>query len=292
MTASVVSPDGEELTLGTSESEGMRPLKRLDVMRPGFDSVAHMLATPGFTWAHRGSGNGGRWPEMTLLAYSQAVRLGYGVLEVSMNRSSDGVWFGLHDTHLDRVALGTNTTTLQPTAMTWSEISSYQVTQPGRQKNPQPFMRIEELLEAYGDSHIFVLDPKYRRNDRLSEFLDLCEDIGPDRCIIKADLNFPKAINDAKARNHRFKGWGYFWESGNPALNEDPLFDSWVSQWDLVGCEWQDSQGIFDRIENLGKPVVAHIVQSQSQYNTAIAKGAIGVQCGATHEITPVSRNG
>lgn len=280
--------DGEAVSFHTVEGGQLEAVRSAEFMPAGFDNVAHMLATPGFTWAHRGSGNGGRWPEMTLLAYTHAVRLGYGVLEVSLNRTSDGVWFGLHDVTLDRVALGVPGSTLEPTQMTWAQVQQYTVTQPGRVGNPQPFMRIEDLLEAYGDTHLFLLDPKYRRNDRLSEFLDLAQSIGPDRCIIKGDLDFTATITQAKARDPRFKGWGYFW--GANGTQNNASFNTWVDAWDMVGCEWNDSQAIYDQIKARGKPVVAHIVENQGQYNTAISRGAVGVQCGATHLIEAVGR--
>ena len=284
----LLGPDGLPVEFYTPEVEGPRKAKSVEVMSTGFKSVAHMLATPGFTMAHRGSGNGGRWPEMTLLGYTQAVRLGYGVLEVSCNRTSDGVWFGMHDQYLDRIALGTNGTTLNPINMTWAQVNQYVVNQAGRVKSPQPIMRLDELIEAYGDTHILLMDPKYRRNDRLPEFFDIMQSIGPDRAIIKADLDFPWAITELKKRDPRFKGWGYFWATGSPALNNDPQFDSWVAAWDFIGPEWSDPQAVYDRITALGKPIIAHIAESQAQYDTAISKGAIGVQCGAIQLITAV----
>lgn len=286
MTISFVDGQNGSLSFYTREAEGARAAKSVEILRPGFSSVAQMLATPGFTWAHRGSGNGGMWPEMSLLAYTHAVRLGYGVLEVSLNRTKDGVWFGLHDTHLDRMALGVSTQTLDPINMTWAQVNAYQATQAGRQGGPQPFMRLDDIVAAYGNTHILLLDPKYRRNDRLSEFLDICVALGPNRVIIKADLDFPQAIIQAKARDPRFKGWGYFW--GANGTHNNANFNTWVAAWDMVGCEWNDSQAIFNQIKALGKPIVAHIVENQSQYDTAITKGALGVQCGATHLIKSV----
>ena len=42
--------------------------------------------------------------------------------------------------------------------MTWAEVQEYQITcGPG---GAQPYMRLQDLLEAYGRSHVLILDPK------------------------------------------------------------------------------------------------------------------------------------
>ena len=42
--------------------------------------------------------------EDSIHAYRQSVAHGYRALEISVARSADGVWFGLHDTTLDRTS--------------------------------------------------------------------------------------------------------------------------------------------------------------------------------------------
>jgi glycerophosphoryl diester phosphodiesterase len=54
-----------------------------------------LLDTRPFYVAHRGGS--ADWPEQSMLAYRSAVACGVDALEVSLARSADGVWFGLHD---------------------------------------------------------------------------------------------------------------------------------------------------------------------------------------------------
>lgn len=61
-----------------------------------------MLSQPMFYVAHRGGSR--EWPEMSLHAYTQAGFWGVGALEVSLARTSDGVWFGLHDADINRTS--------------------------------------------------------------------------------------------------------------------------------------------------------------------------------------------
>ena len=61
-----------------------------------------MKAKTGFTWAHRGNSN--LYAEHTMNAYQNAVSRGHVCLEYSMARTSDGVWFGLHDADINRTS--------------------------------------------------------------------------------------------------------------------------------------------------------------------------------------------
>ena len=63
---------------------------------------AMLAAEDGFYWAHRGGS--ASFPEHSLHAYTQSVLRGFGSLEISLNRTADGVWFGLHDANLDRTS--------------------------------------------------------------------------------------------------------------------------------------------------------------------------------------------
>lgn len=65
-------------------------------------TVREFIADRPFTIAHRGSDRD--WPEMTARAYVGSTAAGAHALEMSLGRTSDGVWFGLHDRSLDRTS--------------------------------------------------------------------------------------------------------------------------------------------------------------------------------------------
>lgn len=243
---------------------------------PGWASVAEMLATPGFTWAHRGNSN--RWAEMTLRTYTQAALRGYAGMECSLARTSDGVWFGLHDATLNRTS---QVTGLPPaTEMTWAQVQEYQVTNSADGLD-QPYMLFEDLMRAYGSSHVIICDPKVSLA-YLDEIADLClAGIGADRCILKGHVSGGSLIGDAAAARG-MASWGYAYPS-------DLASTSWLANpWTMLGMEWSASQADWDVVLADGRPVVGHVVYTQAAYATAISKGASGVQCGATEIIAAV----
>lgn len=253
-----------------------RTPSKVKLMRPGFASVSQMLGTPGATWAHRGGS--ASWAEHTLFAYTQAVGRGYGCLEVSLSRTSDGVWFALHDQTLNRTSGLPAAPAIDPTTMTWAELAAtYQVT--AGTGAPLPYMRWSELVAAYGGSHVIVVDPKYQINQgagRLAEFLSMVQnDLGTDRAIIKFSGVGSGAVWLAGLAAERgFQTWGYFYQTdfanGDLAKYQGP--------WSLLGMDYTASQAAWDACTATGKPVVGHIVPDQAGYATAIAKGARMVQ--------------
>lgn len=246
---------------------------RLDAMLAmpqGYRSVGQVLSARPILMAHRGGSK--EWPEMSLYAYTRAVEWGIGMLEVSLNRTIDGVWFGLHDQTLDRTS---GTTGGDPTTMTWAEVQQYDITaayttdptQPRR-----PYMRIEELLEAYGQSHTIMFDPKYHAGAaRTNELIDLMlRYVPPTRLMGK--YFYTARTFSATCRARGIKTWGYAYERDLPTVLD------YAADWDTFGMEWSASQGAWDQMKSMGKPVLAHICDSSAAVSAGLAKGADGFQ--------------
>lgn len=283
----VANGQGAETAMYYTTADGPRTPADVIPVRRGFTSVTEMLATPGVTWAHRGGS--ASYPEMSLYAYTQAVVRGYGVLEVSLARTSDGVWFGLHDQTTDRTSGGTFG---NASAQTWTQIQAQQNTiGPGA---AQPYMRWEELVAAYGSTHILVIDPKYTLGSYRTEFLNMVyNDIGPSRAIIKyTGPGSSAAALSATAQGMGFQTWGYFYASDASAgQGGDGNLQTWGPGWTLIGMEHGASatQAIWDEALALGKPVFGHIASNQTAYNSAMTKGASGVQVSGVAVVEPVS---
>ena len=176
-------------TLRVGTPSGLKKILGARKIQPKYGTVADMLADDEFYWAHRGGS--AAFPEMSEYAYGQSALLGWPVLEMSLSRTSDGVWFGLHDKHLDRVALGTTGSTLDPTQMTWAQVQQYQTlgrtayTNPSQP--PRPFARLETVLDKHPD-HLFVIDPKLQASSlsKSNELLDMLDARGGrERFILK-----------------------------------------------------------------------------------------------------------
>ncbi len=278
--------NGDAVKVYYTEADGVRTPANIVPMRPGFSSVSAMLAKPGFTWAHRGGS--ASYAEHSLYGYTQSVARGYGVLEVSLARTSDGVWFALHDQTTDRTSGGTYG---NASSQTWAQIQAQQIVV-GGQGAPQPYMRWSELVAIYGSTHIIVADPKYALGTYRTEFLNMVNnDLGPTRAIIKYSGPGSGAAGlSTAAQALGFQTWGFFYigdasaaQGGNGALQ------TWGPSWTLIGMEYGASQAIWDECIALGKPVIGHIAPNQTAYNTAIAKGASGVQVSGVSVVTPVS---
>lgn len=247
---------------------------------PGFANVAQMLAMPGATWAHRGGS--ANWPEMSEYAYDQSVLAGYGALEFSAHRTSDGVWVGSHDPSLNRTSQTSGLPNIS--AMTWAQVQTYMnsLTSSG---TPRPYYRMDDFLDKYTPTHVCIVDPK---NDvsRIAEFLAICDAHGGNTKIVVKFYGVGSgstALADA-ATTKGYQTWGYFYEAdyANGTMDRDQ------SHWSILGMNYDASQAAWDAVLSYGKPVVGHIAGSQANYNTSIAKGARMVQVANVAGVTAV----
>jgi hypothetical protein len=252
-------------------------------IRYGYPSVTAMLASP-FIWsAHRGGS--ADFPELTAYAYTQSAIYDYPAMELSMARTSDGVWFGLHDASLDRTSLGTgggSGTNLVASSMTWAQVQTYQVLGSAAINNPtqpaRPYLRFEELMAAYYSSHVIFLDPKVATAYR-SELLAMmdAQPGNPRERLIGKYYGVSGAVNGstgwAKELNDRgYKSWGYFYDTD--AAN----YATYAPRWDILGMNFNATQTYWDQLRAAapGRKVLGHICVTNGDLNSAIARGADG----------------
>ena len=224
----------------------------------GYKDIGTMMITRGFLIAHRGGSVS--WPEASMRAYTNSVMFGAGALEVSCQKTKDGVWFLNHDRTLKRVDPAAPNTPV--TEMTWAEIQKYTTI-------GEPFMTVEEYFAAYGSSHITVLDPKYSA----AEWQELKKFFPTDaqgRIVWKFSIDAGWLANQWKSDG--WKCWGYSY----PDHVTDGRINEWYKPWDYVGMTFDASDEVWRRTTALGKPVWGHICPTRDTYDQAMAKGAIG----------------
>jgi len=224
----------------------------------GYKDIGTMMITRGFLIAHRGGSVS--WPEASIRAYTNAVMYGAGALEVSCQKTKDGVWFLNHDRTLQRVDKSAPDTPV--TEMTWADIQKYHTI-------GEPFMTVEEYFAAYGSSHITVLDPKYSA----AEWQELKKFFPTDaqgRIIWKFSIDAGWLANQWKSDG--WKCWGYSY----PDHVTDGRINEWHKPWDYIGMSWEASDEVWRRTTALGKPVWGHICPTRQAYDDALAKGAVG----------------
>lgn len=261
------------------------------VVRPGYSSVAQMLAKPMFYCAHRGGSLD--FPEMSLYAYGQSALAGYGAIELSLARTSDGVWFGLHDASLDRTSLGTgggSGTTLVASSMTWAQVQAYAILGSTAGNNPtqanRPYMQWEDLMSLYYGTHVIFVDPKVASayTSELLSMMDAMPGTPTDHFIAKYYGVSGNASNttgwahDAGVRG--YKSWGYFYQADVPNL------PTYAGRWDILGMDYTANQSSWTSILSYGKPVMAHILPNATAFTTAVNYGAVGVMVSGIKSIT------
>ena len=231
---------------------------QMRVMPSGYRSIDAMVAQRGFLVAHRGGS--ASWPEMSMRAYTNAVAHGAGALEVSTHKTRDGVWVLAHDQKLKRVDPSAPDTPLSQ--MTWAEVQRYRTA-------GEPFLRIEEYLEAYGSSHVTVLDPKYS-SAQWSELALMLPSDAKSRVIWKSAADATWLAGQLRAAGWRC--WGYAYEQHA----SDGSLARWAPSWDYIGFPWDASAANWATATSLGKPVWAHICPTKSAYDQGLARGAVG----------------
>lgn len=231
---------------------------QMRAMPSGYPSIDAMVAQKGFLVAHRGGS--ASWPEMSMRAYTNSVAHGAGALEASVGRTSDGVWVLAHDQNLQRVDPAAPATPIAQ--MTWAEVQRYRTA-------GEKILRIEEYLEAYGRSHVTVLDPKYSA----AQWADLAAKLPSDaksRVIWKSAGDATWLAAQWKAAGWRCWGYAYAQHASDGSLAK------WAPSWDYLGFPWDAPNLAWKVATSFGKPVWAHICPTKAAYDQGLQNGAVG----------------
>ncbi|WP_157487603.1 glycerophosphodiester phosphodiesterase [Leifsonia sp. Root112D2] len=151
---------------------GVGAFRLLQPAGPG-KLVPSLIAAKSFYVAHHGGS--ADWPEMSMEAYRNSVARGVDALEISLARTSDGVWFGLHDKTLDRTS---GTSGFIASEHSWNEVRQHKIAYPQTARQggaAQPYARVEELIDAFGGSHTIFIDPKWVPRTHYGELLTIME---------------------------------------------------------------------------------------------------------------------
>lgn len=268
---------------------------RWDVFPNGYRSVTHMLQQPHFYTAHRGGSRD--YPEMSMYAYQQSVFTNqYTAIEVSLARTSDGVWFGLHDSSLDRTSLNTgggSGTQLVAANMTWAQVQQYSILGSMAANNPgqanQPYMRWEELIAKFYGQVVIYVDPKVAisfRQELLNKMDALPGD--PTEWFVGKYYGVSGGVNDTSGWNfdchaRGYRTWGYFYES------DSANYTTYAPRWDIIGQDYNASQSAWNSLRAAAptRYVQGHIAPDLAATNTAFNKGAQGIMVSGVSVVAP-----
>lgn len=236
---------------------------------PPLTPIEQWIAEEPYFVAHRGRSAPGLQPEETMHAYQSAVDWGVPALEISVWRSSDGVWVCSHDSTTGRVFNQNHTIG----STSWATLQNL-TTQTGG----HPIARIEEILDAFQGSHIIIVENKPTAS--YSSWLDLLETY-PDaqgRILIKHYFDNDAAADLAHARG--FKTWGYYFDADVNDATTYPDWDYMTLNFDATQTQWNTLLGT-------GRKVAAHVCQTTADAIAGFNKGAHGIMAADFVAIVP-----
>ncbi len=243
--------------------------------------VSELFASDPFSVAHHGGS--ADWPEMSLYAYRQAAAHDADALEISLARTSDGVWFGLHDATLDRTS---GTSGFVASEHTWSEVSQYTITAKGTTNPSQPrrpYLRFEDMLREFGETHSIFVDPKVVPARYFPELLTLMRRVSNPRETFVAKGYCTGSAWPAFAAEQKWQSWGYYYGAEIEATPS--LLTSTQARWTSLGLDYAASSGSWSRVTGLGKPVIGHIIPTKKGAARARSLGAQGLMLSGVTEV-------
>lgn len=231
----------------------------------GARSVDELLSTPRFIVAHRGGS--ASWPEGTQRAYTMAAAHGVHAMEVPVCRTTDGVWFVLHDQSLSR--LGGPATDCR--TMSWMQVVDAMTDVDGGSRMPA---RLDWVLEHYAGDFTLIVDPKYVAWSATDEYVEM---LMPYRSNLM--LKYAAENEDLHAvwRAAGLRTWSYAYPQYQP--------DAWYRRMlvnddlDVLSMSWDASDEVWTELVATGKPVASHIPGTAEGVATGWAKGAVGAMC-------------
>lgn len=212
-------------------------------------------------------------------AYRGSVARHVDALEISLARTADGVWFGLHDGTLDRTS---GTRGFVASEHTWAEVQRHRITlrppaMPATAKvEPQPYLRLENLIDAFGATHAIFVDPKTASPHHHEELLGILESgvKNPTNTFIAKSYCTTTPWADA-ARRHGYKSWGFYY--GATMKASPSQLARTQSHWDLLGLDYSAPASAWEEMRQYRKPIIAHVIPNRSAAREARKMGAQGL---------------
>lgn len=241
------------------------------------DIVSRFLAAHPFYVSHRMGGT--EFPEFTQAGLDASLRAGFKALEISVRRCASGEFVAIHDWKTSRTVPGTD---YQIWNTSWETLRGLRQASGG-------FMRLTDIVDQIPDDVVLAIDHKTtssedQRNpgdlaseEALLEYLDTAFGGHPERRIIWKVFARGTSAERAKARGYRTMAMLY----------PSEVATSDLSQWDVIGMEWNAGADVWNALLTAGRPTIAHIIVNETQAQQALAKGASGLMASYPSRVHP-----
>ena len=130
--------------------------------------------------AHRA--NHSRFPENSLRAIEESIRVGVDIVEIDVKVSADGVPFLMHDRTLDRTTNGRG----DPEEFTWEQLQKFDVIDKGRTTK----LKIPSLEQALEIAHGKILVDLDLKTEKVSEVIEVVRRTGMEEFVFFFDSDF------------------------------------------------------------------------------------------------------
>lgn len=243
----------------------------------GEDVVARFLAARPFYISHRMGGT--EYPEFTQAGLDASLRAGFKALEVSVRRCASGEFVAIHDWKTTRTVPGTD---YQIWNTPWSTLRTLR-------QGSGPFMRLSDIVDKVPDDVIIAIDHKTtssedQRNpgdlaseEALLEYLDTAFGGHPERRVLWKV--FARGTSAARAKARGYKTMAMLYPSEVPTAD--------LTQWDVLGMEWNAVADVWNALLASGRPTIAHIIVNAAQAQQALEKGATGLMASYPSSVHP-----
>lgn len=242
---------------------------------PVGSTLDRFLASKPFYVAHRLGGT--EYPEFTQKGLTESLRAGFKALELSVRRCSTGEFVLIHDWVTTRTVPGTD---YQIWNTPWSTLAGLQQASGG-------FLRLTDVVNQVSSDIVLAIDHKVTSSKatgsqgdmdsekQLFDYLDTIPN-AKDRVLIK------QFVNGGVAGRAKKKGY-----KSMCMMYPNEVADVDLSLFDVLGMEWNAEQGVWDTLKATGKPLIAHIITTQQQADTALARGATGLMASVPSVVHP-----
>lgn len=240
--------------------------------------VDQFLASNPFYVAHRLGGT--EYPEFTQKGLAESLRAGFKALELSVRRCATGEFVLIHDWVTTRTVPGTD---YQIWNTPWSTLSGLQQASGG-------FLRLTDVFDQVGDDIVLAIDHKVTSSKEVGSTGDM-----ESEAALFDLLEARFGVEDAKRRviiKHFIKGGvsrraserGY---KTMCMMYPNEVAGADLSSFDVLGMEWNADQSVWDVLKATGKPLIAHIITTRQQADTALARGATGLMASVPSVVHP-----
>lgn len=241
-------------------------------------TLDRFLTSKPFYVAHRLGGT--EYPEFTQKGLTESLKAGFKALELSVRRCATGEFVLIHDWVTTRTVPGTE---YQIWNTPWSVLAGLQQASGG-------FLRLTDVLDQVADDIVLAIDHKVTSSKEVGSTGDMESEAAlfdflearfgvegaKRRVIIK---HFIKGGVSVRARERGYKTMCMMYP--NEIAGAD------LSLFDVLGMEWNAEQAVWDTLKVTGKPLIAHIITTQQQADTALARGATGLMASVPSVVHP-----